>query len=270
MYWLFNSKRFDFKGNEKETIELHQSRKFSGQVNDKVVFFSFDSGKNFFTHVYAIGSIAPAEGEVFYSVNIQLELILEKTYEDNKEIENYIYSFPRIKYFDKYLYRHFTREYYRLSKTEFNAIDNDEIFVARTILGTALNSMHRDHRQAFSVQLVENYPEIMQNKFDYASIVTFFFQYFEYSVLLPARQLRDAYSVITEMTETEILQEIAFADPEKSGRSIQLIQSQSEITAQNERIYQEVMQSIGPDQIYLNERIFQNLFRNRGLPIDLN
>jgi len=179
MYWLFNSDKFDFDGRAMENLSWEQSRNFFGKEGDTIIFYSFKKDTELFTHVYSIGSkkstIIGKNRQEKDILNIELKLILEKNYKEGKKLDDYIYSIPRIKSFDKFLYRHFNRKYYRLSKIEFNAIDNDKIFESRTILGTALNALHIDHKKAFSIYLVEQYPEVIQNIYNYRSILNLFY-----------------------------------------------------------------------------------------------
>ncbi|HEY4482093.1 MAG TPA: hypothetical protein VI489_04505, partial [Candidatus Brocadiaceae bacterium] len=145
MNWLFNSDKFDFKGNEKESLSWEQARNFLGRIDDRIIFFRNSGGIKAFISLYTITNIS-SEPFKFNNlsesrIRIQFELILKEKYSEPKEFSNYIYSFQRVKYFEKYLYRHFNKRYYRLSVLEFNAINDDKIFVSRTVLGIGLNAL---------------------------------------------------------------------------------------------------------------------------------
>ncbi len=272
MYWLLNSENLGFKGNEKETINWKQRRNFKGDKGDNVIFFSFNQGQRFFTHVYIIDSAkstpAGKDDKDREIKNIEVSLTLENEYND-KRIEDYLYSIPRIKYFDKYLYRHFNRKYYRLSKTEFNAIDKDEIFQSRTILGSALNSLHVEHRKAFAIHMVEHYPEVLQNNYDYDDILKLFYDYLEFAIIAPAKQFREAYFAISELIDPELIPAVAFVE-EENKNNVDIIQLQAGIIAENIGFFQMALSVAQEDQLSYKESAFQNLFRYRPLPIDFN
>jgi hypothetical protein len=270
MYWLFNNRIFNLTGKEKEILSWEQRRNFKGRQGDQIVIYKFDFKSQLFIYLYRIIDIEidPLHKGESISTDLRITVTTEllKDFKEEKEIEDYIYSFPRIIYFRKFLYRHFNRKYYRLTGEEFNAIVNDDIFEARSIIGTALNSMHFDHRKAFSQILIENYPEILQNRYRHSQILHLFNQYFNYAVITPSRQLVDAFDNIKEFTSAEILSSLAFTDGE-TRRNIENISMQ--VAMINETLEQFQIAIYREGQEITQDRKFERLFRNKPLPIDI-
>lgn len=268
MKWLFNNYKFYITGDFKETIVWKQKRNFNGNKGDLIVFFEFNFLSQNFTYLYRIASVNKKrldeiiDDQLMYEISAELEL--EQSFGNEKEIVDYIYSFPRIIYFDKYLYRHFNRRYYRLSNEEFNAITEDEIFEARSIIGTALNSLHIDHRKAFIQHAVNVYPEIIQNNYNHFALLELFYEYFQFSIIGPSKQLIETYENLRNISNMDQPNFIGFGDNDEVENIYRQVQVINEYLGAFENII-----SVNESQSRV-ERRFENIFRWRGLPIDLN
>jgi hypothetical protein len=271
MYWLFKNTAFNLTGNANEKFLLEQSQRFKGGPGDQIVTFDFSYNRHFFSHLYNIVEVdqkflqnSETGGGTF---QIIITMQLEKNFEQEKEIEDYIYSFPRIVYYDKFLYRHFNRSYYRLSPEEFRAIVYDEIFMARSILGVSLNALHVEHRKAFSLLLIEKYPDVLQNRFDHREVLDLFNEYFHYAVITPAKQLADAFDNIKSFTENEDLQSLAFSNDNTVKNQDENIAIQ--VSLISETLDQLTDISLNNEQNYQDYK-FERLFWRSPLPIDIN
>lgn len=269
MKWLFNIDHLPVTGRENEKISWDQARKFKGKKGDKVIFYSWQG--RIFIYLYKIISVK-TDNEVMIDdksrMRITVELAYDDIYKEEKELTDYIYSFPRVKHFDEGLYLHFSRKYYRLSDIEFDAIDKDEIFLSRTILGIALNAIHIDHRKAFAISLVEEYPTIIQNEYDNSKVLKLFYEYLDFAVIKPAKQLDTAYSYLEEMIESNILSEISFqGDKERPNQSIQ---KQVYLIQENIKRFESSVSSSREFESDKESSKFKKLFKNNPLPIDLN
>ncbi|OQP61243.1 hypothetical protein A3860_05895 [Niastella vici] len=269
MYWLFSNDIFGVRS-EVVNISWQQKQNFQGEVGDEVIFFEFNYRRHLFTHLYKIARINKRKTERNLGINsISLTLRLITNFGEEKEIEDYIFSFPRIKYFRSRLYRYFNRRYYKLTDVEFFAIVEDRIFLSRTIVGTALNALHSDHRRAFSQLMVERNPDILQNRYTHTEILSLLNEYFQYAIVTPAKQLAEAYVQMQSFIERgEALESISFyntANPRIRNDSIR-----TQVNLINEYLEQ-VDISIPEDRrTNVDESEFESLFRNKPLPIDLN
>lgn len=265
-YWLFNLAKFKIGEAETEVVSWNQRRRFGGLKDDKVIFFQLNSNLKYFSSLYTITEVTnkPTSGdEDTRRFDITVALQKEQDFGKNKPMLDYVFSFPRVRYFDKYLYRHFFLRYYVLSRQEFEAIVEDDIFESRTILGTALNSMHIDHRRAFSELLVSRFPEVLQNKYNHAEVLTLFKEYFEYAVLKPAKQLQDSMESLRSFLGPNPVNEISFGvQNEQDNISIQV------------GMITEFLQSYEGNVIFeqyrFKESKFDRIFQNRPLPIEVN
>lgn len=268
MYWLFNNGIFNLRGNEVQA-SWDQKQEFKGQVGDEVIFYEFNYRSRLFTHLYKISRISQQKTEGVFGYNfISITLQLLRNFEE-KEIEDYVFSFPRIKYFGSRLYRFFNKRYYKLTELEFLAIVEDQIFLSRTIMGTALNAMHIDHRRAFSQLLFERDPDILQNRYTHGEVLNLLNEYFQYAVITPAKQLAEACEQMqTFIDGIEVLESMAFYNTTNLRSRQDSIFSQVRVI--NEYLEQ-VNISIPEDRrTDFNESKFESLFRNKPLPIDLN
>jgi len=264
MYWLFNQKTFTIQGAQTERISWSQQRNFRGQPGDRIIFFQFRPTTKLFTYLYEIKSEVQRQIGSDNGTAITLELELQRNFNQDKEIENYIYSFPRIKNYTTRLGRHFIKKYYSLSEPEYEAIVNDQIFWPRTILGIALNAMHIDHRQAFLRYLVEGNPDILLNDFNHEVVLERFREYFHFAIEIPARQLTAAADIMRAFVEQGQFTQVAFADREENADSIA---NQHSIILEFLEWYNEFIRL--PVYTDINSN-FHNMFRGKPLPISLN
>src|SRR6218665_1957415 len=125
-YWLFNQKRLDISGSQKESVSWDQGRRFNGREGDHVIFFRLAEDGRFFTYLYTINSIDQSAITVNKGgenrLKIELTLQLETKF-DEKEIDNYIYSIPRIKSYNKHLILNF----------ETSIIDSAQLNITRLL-----------------------------------------------------------------------------------------------------------------------------------------
>lgn len=271
MYWLFNGNNFNLTGKEKEVLNWEQGRNFKGEPGDQVVVFEFDSKNKFFTYLFKITEVEikslSNEKELFRRNVITVTLQLVEDFKNEKEIHDYLYSFPRIVYFDSRLYRHFNRKYYRLSEEEFHAIINDEIFEARSVVGAALNALHTDHRKSFVRLLIENMPGVLKNKYDHVEVLSLLNEYMRYAVITPAQQLLEAYKEMEDVIPDDIRRGLGFSD-EYLKEGIDIISNQVEIIDDTLETVQVLL--LANDNAFVRNRKFERIFRSRPLPIDLN
>lgn len=275
MYWLFNSNRFEsFQGNESETLTWEQYGNFSGSKGDYIVFYLFEKDQKIFTYLYKISDVSIIEIETNKETRRQrTEIIvnatLEQVYKD-KEFSEYIYSFFRIKYFDKQIGRHFNRRYYRLSEPEFNAIDKDQIFLSRTILGNALNALHIEHRKAFAIDLVEQYPQVLQNVYDNDAVLNLLIEYLDFAIVNPSKQLRAGFTFLNEAVDNRFpSSEVVFDSINKNPNIVNVLSLQ--VAVINEYIVnlEGIKTSLEQSSNTRVERSFKQKFAGKALPIDL-
>lgn len=269
MYWLFNRDAFtNFHGRATEKLTWSQKRKFRGTLNDIIVFYQKDKDDIRFTHSYKITSKPEPEiekGEVEKTEeSIELGLTLLSNYQEEKPLYQYMYSFPRVKSYTQNLYRHFKNKYYRLSNQEFNAIDKDIIFVSRTIVGVALNSLHIEHKYAFIEYLAEEYPQAISGKLDYSILFNLIKEYISFSLIDPSYQLISGLNDAGNFVHADILMSLSFAD---EGQQYDRIFPQVSILKEALEQYEEALKELEGSKD--NERIFNKIFSNSGLPIDL-
>ncbi|MCS3796407.1 hypothetical protein [Niastella sp. OAS944] len=269
MYWLFNNDIFNLRGEEVQA-SWDQKQDFKGQVGDEVIFYEFNSRRRLFTHLYKISRISQRKNAgifEYHFISITLQII--RSFGEEKEVEDYVFSFPRIKNFGSRLYKFFNKRYYKLTELEFLAIVEDQIFLSRTIMGTALNAMHLDHRKAFSQLLVERDPDILQNRYTHGEVLSLLNEYFQYAIITPAKQLAEAYAQMQTFVENrDVLESMAFYNTTNLRSRQDSIFSQVRVI--NEYLEQ-VNISIPEDRhTDFNESKFETLFKNKPLPIDLN
>ncbi len=270
MYWLFNKIALNITRDTRK-LSWEQKSIFPGEVGDRVIVFEFSNKAHFFSYLFTITSTNKEElqkkARTTNQYEVVLSLKLEKDFETEKIIDDYIFSFPRIVYFGKYLYRHFNRKYYRLKEEEFSAIINDEIFEPRSILGAAVNAMHIDHRRAFSQLLVERFPQVLQNRYNHSDLLALLNEYLRFAVILPAIHLAEAFNDVETIVDGEILNELAFAD-EATRANTENIAAQVIMINETIADYQNSV-TITQENIFRDFK-FDRIFRNRPLPIDLN
>ena len=269
MKWLFLSEKFNtFSGKETETLTWEQKTKFSGQIGDEVLMLDKEHR---FTYTYKIQEAdfkAPTNGGSFYGITLQLKQL--SRYEEEKELLDYAFSFPRVRNFGTRINRHFNRRYYRLTEIEFDAVNNDDIFVERSLVGTVINAMHKDHQQEFVKFLVEEYPAIIQGKIGYGNIARKLLEYINFAIITPACQLQEAGVVLKGLLDDNIYSVVSF-DGTEDRRPLR----PSFIAAQVKLIieYVPILQTMTKYMPNPYERIqnkFSKAFEGKGLPINLN
>jgi hypothetical protein len=274
MKWLFNEGRFpNFEGSKSETLSWTQKNNFKGKIGDNIIFYSYSKDKKEFTHLYKIESVTNEpksfkNGNQFIEVNIDISLI--ESYA-GKNFDDYIYSIYRIKYYDKLLYRHFNRRYYRLGEIEFEAIHKEEIFTSRTILGNAFNALHPEHRHAFSQYLVQTDPEILQNVYDYDKIVQLLIKYLQFAIISPSQQISSAYNLLLEVTgEFKEQNSIGFSLKDNEVQTSSNLLGTQVIQVAEHLASIESIQTIWKEyERNRKEKVFKKRFSDKGLPIDL-
>lgn len=264
MYWLFNQNKLPISGDQIERISWNQKGNFRGQVGDRVIFFQFLPNTKLFTYLYEIGFTEQSRISLD-SIAITLQLRFIENYNQDKAIENYIYSFPRIKHYTTRLGRHFNRRYYSLSEPEYSAIVHDQIFWPRTILGIALNALHVDHRHAFLRFLFEENPNVLLNDYNHETMLEMFRQYFRFAIEVPAKQFTDAVEIARTIVGDEIVRNIAFAD--QRGNT-DLISAQYNIIMEYLELYNESIRS--EQQFSETSFYFQRMFQGKPLPVSIN
>ncbi len=121
-FWIFCLDKFlpERIQGDSGTLKWEQKRRFSGQIGDSVLMLQ--SSK--FIAIYTISEVSL--NRVIYPQKevwrISVTLTLIEEFKEPKELSDYLYSFPRIKYFDKNVYRHFLFKYYRMLQLEFDAV----------------------------------------------------------------------------------------------------------------------------------------------------
>jgi len=292
-YWVFC---FDNKGLKKSyegdvvTLSWEQKRRFSGVEGDEAI----ELDDEYFVAEYSLQKVDLKERidkdkKQIWEITVTLSLL--KKFDEAKNRKDYLYSFPRIKYFDENAYRHFRNKYYRMAEVEFEAVINDDIFISRTLLGTAINSMHIDHRRAFVKHLVRIYPEVAVGKLDYEVVAENVVEYIKTCILTPAICLQQSAGILRKLVGDDIFSQTGFQD-ENDTRNTDRIRQQMEIANQYVATANELEKFIRqvtvttkgsssgqraidvvtsePLQIDMQkERRFDRLFTNKYLPIEL-
>jgi len=289
-FWIFCVDKFLRQAikQETETFNWEQKRKFLGQKGEDVLMLEFGAFTSSYTIDYVIlKRIESIENEKW---EISVTLKLKEKFKERKELSDYLYSFPRIKYFDRYAHRHFIFKYYRMNELEYEAVVKDDIFVSRSMLGTAINSMHIDHRKAFVKALVNKYPEVVIGKLPFDTIAKELISYIKTSIIVPAKYLQQGTMVLSTITQDDILTQVGFQN-EKNTNIVNSIQPQVRLIGQYLTIAEQLetlmTTSIKTDKKNLDigllsdatnelsyldvqkERRFERLFTNKFLPIEL-
>lgn len=289
-YWIF---RFDNKLNELvegNNIKLSwkQKRRFAGRQGDEAIQLYGD----YFLAQYLLDEVELKENvdnnkTSIWDVTISLKLLHK--FEEPKNRQDYLYSFPRIKSFGENVYKHFRNKYYRMTDVEYEAVINDDIFVSRTLLGTAINSLHQDHKFAFISYLVAIYPEAINGTVDFDIVAQELINYLQTSIITQAKCLQQAVGILKEFVPEEVFTEIAFHDNSKrrnssniNRQSIVLDQYLPIISQLENLLYQaapsrhrnsekEQQISLNNNSLEVNEQFekrFERIFKNKYLPIE--
>jgi hypothetical protein len=291
-YWVFcfsnRGLKISYEGNL-VTLGWEQKRRFSGVEGDEVIELDDEN----FVAEYLLQKVDLKERidkdkKQIWDITVTLSLL--KKFDQAKNRKDYLYSFPRIKYFDEYSYRHFRNKYYRMAEIEFEAVINDDIFISRTLLGTAINSMHIDHRRSFVSHLVGKYPEVAIGKLDYEIIAENAIEYINNCILNPAICLQQSAEILRQIVGDDIFSQTGFQDENHAGIT-DGIRRQKEIADQYLTIANDLEKFVrqvattpkgsttqlaidiaGYEPLQMDmqkEKRFDRLFTNKYLPIEL-
>lgn len=268
--WVFKIPKLDFFGNtnQKETIRLEQRKNFRAEIGDRALILQYIKGEWKFTAYYEIAEInsknPDAETKIF-DINLRLVNVLE-----DKLLDDYIYSLRRVTNFKSPI-KHFRQRYNRISDTEFDGILYDNIYQKRTIVGTILNAMHRNHQESFLMYIAENSPSHLLSNADMDIVFSQLINYLNYSVIKPAMYLSASVEILNSLKIDTKNIGFSFDINSVAYRTAQMIQPQMEV------INNYITQMPGFDNIKLEAQFledddakYKQLFRNTPLPITLN
>jgi hypothetical protein len=273
MNWIFKTgDNFQVdSNNQKAIVILEQKRNFTGQEGEDVLILEKKKSDWEFTAQYRIALVEVKNPEAEFK-EITITLTFVKRFEEEKLLEDYVYSLRRITNYASPI-KHFSRKYSRLLDAEFEAIVEDKIYLKRTILGTVLNAMHSDHQKSFICFVASEAPEILTGKTDIDTALTLLLKYLEYAVVKPAQYLRESAELLKSIVSEQEISEIGFAlDAENlTVKNTQVIKPQ--VDAINEYIgdmFRFNNEKLGLQLLELEDnRKFKTLFKNAPLPITL-
>jgi len=206
--------------------------------------------------------------EEYKEISISYEIV--KLFDDEKLLDDYIYSFRRITNYTNPI-RHFNRKYSRLFDVEFDAIIEDNIYLKRTIVGTVLNAMH-SHQRGFITYISGIEPELLIGGADLDKALEILWDYLKYAILEPANYLMKSAEILKLIVPDEFV-EIGFGlEPHKLYKNnTQMIQPQVQIIEDHlQEFYNYYFEIfiVGKIQIQDDFR-YKNLFYNSPLPIKI-
>lgn len=273
MNWIFktgNYLKVDSQKNE-ATATLEQKLNFSGKTGEKVLLIDKIRGDWEFISIYSIKGIDiqnpdQALKKIFISLN------LVKHFEKSKNIMDYIYSLSRITNYDNPI-KHFTRKYSRIYETEFDAIVQDKIFVSRSILGTVLNALPREHQEAFIDYIAVEAPELLTNNIDIDRALSLLKTYLKFSIIEQAEYLKESASMLKSIISEDEYSKIGFSlNTEKERiQSVEMIKPQVEIIDEYLDDYVNLLDKAAEPKLFENRENwkFKQLFKKTRLPITL-
>jgi len=273
MNWIFktgNYLKVDSQKNE-ATATLEQKLNFSGKTGEKVLLIDKIRGDWEFISIYSIKGIDiqnpdQALKKIFISLN------LVKHFEKSKNIMDYIYSLSRITNYDNPM-KHFTRKYSRIYETEFDAIVQDKIFVSRSILGTVLNALPREHQEAFIDYIAVEAPELLTNNIDIDRALSLLKTYLKFSIIEQAEYLKESASMLKSIISEDEYSKIGFSlNTEKERiQSVEMIKPQVEIIDEYLDDYVNLLDKAAEPKLFENRENwkFKQLFKKTRLPITL-
>lgn len=273
MNWIFKTGdhlQVD-KGGQKALALFAQKRVFSGRVGEAVLILEKKKGKWEFTALFQITEISIEDPEAEFK-QITVTLGLQKQFE-NKLLEDYIYSLKRITNYGSVI-KHFSRKYSRLFDAEFEAIVEDKIYIKRTIVGTILNAMHRDHQEGFVAFIAQESPGILTGGADLDKTLQLLLLYLDFAIIKPAQYLRESAEILRSILSDDEYAEIGFAADldNLTFKTVQLIKPQVDaIDSYLSAITGTPNQPLSRQVLELDDQPkFKKLFRNSGLPFKLN
>jgi len=273
MNWIFktgNYLKVDSQKNE-ATATLEQKLNFSGKTGEKVLLIDKIRGDWEFISIYSIKGIDiqnpdQASKKIFISLN------LVKHFEKSKNIKDYIYSLSRITNYDNPM-KHFTRKYSRIYETEFDAIVQDKIFVSRSILGTVLNALPREHQEAFIDYIAVEAPELLTNNIDIDRALSLLKTYLKFSIIEQAEYLKESASMLKSIISEDEYSKIGFSlNTEKERiQSVEMIKPQVEIIDEYLDDFVNLLEKAAEPKLFENRENwkFKQLFKKSRLPITL-
>jgi len=273
MNWIFktgNYLKVDSQKNE-ATATLEQKLNFSGKTGEKVLLIDKIRGDWEFISIYSIKGIDiqnpdQALKKIFISLN------LVKHFEKSKNIMDYIYSLSRITNYDNPM-KHFTRKYSRIYETEFDAIVQDKIFVSRSILGTVLNALPREHQEAFIDYIAVEAPELLTNNIDIDRALSLLKTYLKFSIIEQAEYLKESASMLKSIISEDEYSKIGFSlNTEKERiQSVEMIKPQVEIIDEYLDDFVNLLEKAAEPKLFENRENwkFKQLFKKSRLPITL-
>lgn len=231
MNWIFRKRFVQNVGKTNATAFFPGTRRFRGKEGDNVLIAEDFKDQLRFTQEYKISSVIQYSEE---EKQTKVNLYLITKFEDEKLLTDYMYSLYRISRFDNPKI-HFRRRYSKLSNREYSVIVNDNIFYERTILGTILDSMPREHQMEFSIYCAERGIGFLENVKDYGLLLNMLSSYLDYSVKKPSRYLQESYEMPKSIIGKELPTSFGFADNIDviGPTSYQIVSQQVEVLSSN-------------------------------------
>ncbi len=283
MNWIFRpGNRLEVTEKDDRSVEVRftQKRSFLGKPGDNVIFLEQLKGDWHFSSHWVIAEAKPIiEGRELKEYVINLNLV--EDFQGQRLLDDFLYTIRGIRHFTMPI-KDFGRRIRRLQNEEMEAIVSDTIYYERTVLGTVLNSLHPDHRHAFIQFLATEQPELLSNNVDFELARQYLVNYLDFAIIKPAEFLQESVEILVDMLGTEETTQIGFADTNENPRpsDINLVFSQAALI----REFLPYLVSIsdlgnsskspsstgirfGDAQLTSQNRQFQKLFRNTGLPI---
>jgi len=274
MKWIFKTgDHFQFNNEgQKATALFEQRRIFTGKAGDYVLVLEKKKGEWEFIAQFQITEIdVEAPEDEYKQITVTLGLI--KQFEGDKLLEDYVYSLKRISNY-AYPIKHFARKYSRLHDAEFEAIVEDKIYVKRTIVGTILNAMHRDHQEGFISYIANESPELLTGNSDMDKVLGLLLIYLDFAIIKPAQYLIESAEILQSIISEKEFADVGFGlDIEKiTPKNTQLIKPQvSAIIEHLSNIPGHPNQIFGFQVLELKDNPkFKRLFKNSRLPLTLN
>lgn len=274
MKWIFKLDDSYQRGNNKNetAITFEQKRNFTGEKGEDVLFLQNKNKEWEFIALYRISDVNIKNIENgFKQINVTLDFV--KQFEEEKLLEDYVYSLKRVTNY-AYPMRHFNRKYSRLYNAEFEAIVEDKIYLKRTILGTVLNAMHRDHQKAFIAFVAQESPELLTGKMNMDKALSLLLVYIDFAIRKPAQYLKESAILLKSIVSEEVYAEIGFSlEVERiTSKNTQLIKQQENLIDEYlPDLFGFQSDNRGLRLLELEDNAkFKSLFKNSPLPISLN
>lgn len=272
MNWIFKKDIVKFSEDfETATISIVQRGNFRGNEGESVLILEKVDKEWMFTYLYKISKVLIRETDSDKKINI-IELILIEKYKEEKLLSDYAYSIERIKNYND-LTRHFRRKYNKLSDLEFKAIEKDEIYYIRTVLGTIFNSLHSDHQEQFLIFLAENNPSLFLNANDLFTILILLIEYTNFSIIKPSKYLIESDNILRSIiSNDEILKQVGFGNSDtEEEESIQRIHQQALQISNSLPVFENISFSNIDEISRFSEDLdkYKRLFKNSRLPFNL-